>query len=157
MQVTVEGLQQGYCVIPSAKRFILLYSFLKKNMSKKIMVFFSSCNSVKFHAELLNYIDVKCLDIHGKQKQQKRTSTFFEFCKAASGILLCTDVAARGLDIPAVVCFLHIFGCNRVVATGTSFLRLQITHAKGCQFTSDDLVTWRFRPKNSGCGLDSNC
>ncbi|XXG45418.1 hypothetical protein AAC387_Pa02g0505 [Persea americana] len=101
-KVTVEGLQQGYCVIPSAKRFILLYSFLKKNMSKKIMVFFSSCNSVKFHAELLNYIDVKCLDIHGKQKQQKRTSTFFEFCKAASGILLCTDVAARGLDIPAV-------------------------------------------------------
>ncbi|RWR72266.1 DEAD-box ATP-dependent RNA helicase 51 [Cinnamomum micranthum f. kanehirae] len=101
-KVTVEGLQQGYCVIPSAKRFILLYSFLKKNMSKKIMVFFSSCNSVKFHAELLNYIDVKCLDIHGKQKQQKRTSTFFEFCKAESGILLCTDVAARGLDIPAV-------------------------------------------------------
>lgn len=41
-------------------------------------------------------------DIHGKQKQQKRTSTFFEFCQADKGILLCTDVAARGLDIPAV-------------------------------------------------------
>lgn len=43
-----------------------------------------------------------CFDIHGKQKQQKRTSTFFDFCKAEKGILLCTDVAARGLDIPAV-------------------------------------------------------
>ena len=41
-------------------------------------------------------------DIHGKQKQQKRTTTFFQFCKQTSGILLCTDVAARGLDIPAV-------------------------------------------------------
>lgn len=41
-------------------------------------------------------------DIHGKQKQAKRTSTFFEFCQADKGILLCTDVAARGLDIPAV-------------------------------------------------------
>ena len=41
-------------------------------------------------------------DIHGKQKQQKRTSTFLEFNKAEKGILLCTDVAARGLDIPAV-------------------------------------------------------
>lgn len=104
LQVTNEGLQQGYCVVPSAKRFILLYSFLKRNLSKKVMVFFSSCNSVKFHSELLRYIQVDCLDIHGKQKQQKRTSTFFDFCKAEKGILLCTDVAARGLDIPAVVC-----------------------------------------------------
>jgi ATP-dependent RNA helicase DDX18/HAS1 len=66
------------------------------------MVFFSSCNSVKFHSELLNFIDIKVMDIHGKQKQQKRSSTFFEFSKAESGTLLCTDVAARGLDIPAV-------------------------------------------------------
>jgi ATP-dependent RNA helicase DDX18/HAS1 len=42
------------------------------------------------------------MDIHGNQKQQKRTTTFFTFCKQATGILLCTDVAARGLDIPAV-------------------------------------------------------
>ncbi|XP_065630114.1 DEAD-box ATP-dependent RNA helicase 27 [Quercus suber] len=101
-KVTNEGLQQGYCVVPSAKRFILLYSFLKRNLSKKVMVFFSSCNSVKFHSELLRYIQVDCLDIHGKQKQQKRTSTFFDFCKAEKGILLCTDVAARGLDFPDV-------------------------------------------------------
>lgn len=101
-RVTNEGLQQGYCVIESAKRFLLLYTFLKQNQSKKVMVFFSSCNSVKFHSELLKYIGVDCSDIHGKQKQQKRTSTFFDFCKAEKGILLCTDVAARGLDIPAV-------------------------------------------------------
>ena len=91
--------------MPSAKRFILLYSFLKRNMSKKVMVFFSSCNSVKFHSELLRYIQVDCLDYHGKQKQLKRTTTFFNFCKAERGILLCTDVAARGLDFPDVVCF----------------------------------------------------
>lgn len=57
---------------------------------------------MKFHAELLNYIDIEVLDIHGKQKQQKRTTTFFQFCKQNQGILLCTDVAARGLDIPDV-------------------------------------------------------
>ena len=40
--------------------------------------------------------------LQGKQKQNKRTQTFFKFCNADKGILLCTDVAARGLDIPEV-------------------------------------------------------
>lgn len=99
---TVEGLEQGYVVCPSENRFLLLFTFLKKNRKKKVMVFFSSCMSVKFHQELLNYIDLPVLAIHGKQKQAKRTTTFFQFCNAETGILLCTDVAARGLDIPAV-------------------------------------------------------
>ncbi|XP_014610072.1 PREDICTED: probable ATP-dependent RNA helicase pitchoune [Polistes canadensis] len=101
-KATVEGLEQGYVVCPSEKRFLLLFTFLKKNRKKKIMVFFSSCMSVKYHHELLNYIDLPVLSIHGKQKQTKRTTTFFQFCNASSGILLCTDVAARGLDIPDV-------------------------------------------------------
>lgn len=99
---TADGLEQGYVVCDSDKRFLLLFSFLKRNVKKKIIVFLSSCNSVKFYSELLNYIDLPVLDLHGKQKQQKRTNTFFEFCNAKQGILVSTDVAARGLDIPAV-------------------------------------------------------
>ncbi|KAG7099467.1 ATP-dependent RNA helicase [Marasmius oreades] len=99
---TVSTLSQGYVVCPSDKRFLLLFTFLKKNLKKKAIVFFSSCNSVKYHSELLNYIDVPVLALHGKQKQQKRTNTFFEFINAEAGILLSTDVAARGLDIPRV-------------------------------------------------------
>jgi len=99
---TVEGLEQGYVICDSDMRFRLLFSFLKKHQKKKIIVFFSSCNSVKFYAELLNYIDLPVLDLHGKLKQQTRTNRFFEFCNASSGTLICTDVAARGLDIPEV-------------------------------------------------------
>jgi ATP-dependent RNA helicase DDX18/HAS1 len=93
---TVEGLEQGYVVCESDVRFLLLFTFLKKNLKKrKIIVFFSSCNAVKYYGELLNYIDIPCLDLHGKQKQHKRTTTFFEFCNADHAILLCTDVAVR--------------------------------------------------------------
>ncbi|XP_019892977.1 probable ATP-dependent RNA helicase pitchoune [Musca domestica] len=99
---TVSGLEQGYIVCPSEKRLLVLFTFLKKNRKKKVMVFFSSCMSVKYHHELFNYIDLPVTSIHGKQKQTKRTTTFFQFCNAAEGILLCTDVAARGLDIPQV-------------------------------------------------------
>ena len=51
---------------------------------------------------MLNYIDLPVLDLHGKLKQQARTNRFFEFCNASAGTLICTDVAARGLDIPEV-------------------------------------------------------
>jgi ATP-dependent RNA helicase DDX18/HAS1 len=99
---TVTTLEQGYCVVKPKEKFQLLFTFLKKNMSKKVIVFFSSCASVKFHTEILNYMNIPVLDLHGKMKQKKRTATFFSFCNAESGILLSTDVAARGLDIPAV-------------------------------------------------------
>ncbi|SIO73677.1 DDX18, HAS1, ATP-dependent RNA helicase DDX18/HAS1 [Babesia microti strain RI] len=99
---TVSGLEQGYVICDAEKRFLLLFSFLKKNSNKKCMVFFSTCNSVKFHDELMNYIDLKTTCIHGKKKQSNRENTFYSFCKSESGILLCTDVAARGLDIPNV-------------------------------------------------------
>lgn len=123
---TVEGLEQGFIVCPAAERFKLLFTFLKKNRGKKVMVFFSSCMSVKFHDELLNYIDLETVCIHGKKKQSARMSTYYDFCEAPvrhiyalglnckflyfwaffsflqKGIMLCTDVAARGLDFPKV-------------------------------------------------------
>uniref|UniRef100_A0A1B6ER98 ATP-dependent RNA helicase n=1 Tax=Cuerna arida TaxID=1464854 RepID=A0A1B6ER98_9HEMI len=96
------GVTQGYLVVPSERRFHVLIAFLRKYRKNKVMVFFSSCQAVQFYHDLLNYIDVKCLCIHGKQKQEKRTKTFFQFSNAAEGILLATTLAARGIDIPDV-------------------------------------------------------
>ncbi|CAE6261613.1 unnamed protein product [Arabidopsis arenosa] len=101
--VTNEGLEQGYCVVPSGMRLLFLLTFLKRfHGKKKIMVFFSTCKSTKFHAELFRYIKLDCLEIRGGIDQSKRTSTLFQFIKAETGILLCTNVAARGLDFPHV-------------------------------------------------------
>ncbi|KAA0186878.1 hypothetical protein HAZT_HAZT006777 [Hyalella azteca] len=99
---TVDQLNQYYLVCPVEQRFLVLYTFLKRKKDKKIMVFFSSCGAVKFYQELLAFIDMRVLSIHGKQKQTKRTESFMEFNASASGALLCTNVAARGWDIPSV-------------------------------------------------------
>lgn len=101
-EATVAGLEQGYVVVKSENRFLVLYTFLKKNKKKKIMVFLSSCDAVKFYYELLNYIELPVAALHGKQKQSVRLRTFAQFLKVQSGTLLCTNVAARGLDIPNV-------------------------------------------------------
>ncbi|KAH9381113.1 hypothetical protein HPB48_010785 [Haemaphysalis longicornis] len=101
-QATVQSLDQGYVICPSEKRLILLSAFLKDKQNRKVMVFFSTCLSVGFHHKLLNSLGLRSLMIHGRHKQDVRTKTYFEFTEAKSGILLCTDVAARGLDIPDV-------------------------------------------------------
>ena len=41
--------------------------------------------------------------LHGNVPQQVRQSVYKEFCAAKNGIMLCTDVAARGLDLPEVI------------------------------------------------------
>lgn len=102
INATVQTLDQGYVIIDPALKFKLLFTFLKKNSEKKVIVFFSSCASVKFHTEILNYMGISVMDLHGKMKQKKRTATFFSFCNSKKGILLTTDVASRGLDIPQV-------------------------------------------------------
>jgi len=89
--------------------------FLTNSHSSKIITFFSCCNSVDFHyslfksARLNDYesegdplFEVELFKLHGDMEQKERTKIYFEFLKAKSGILLCTDVAARGLDLPLV-------------------------------------------------------
>ena len=51
---------------------------------------------------MLNYVDITVKNIHGDMKQVKRNKTYYEFFHSDTGILLCTDVAQRGLDFPDV-------------------------------------------------------
>ena len=100
---TREDLTQGYILVPTEKKFLLLFSFLKRNLvNKKILVFFSTVNVTKYFVELLNYIDIKVYGLYGAMSQKQRTKTFLEFQDSKSGILLATNVAARGLDIPNI-------------------------------------------------------
>ena len=99
---TVSTLEQWFLKIDADKKFLFLFTFFKKNKNSKILVFFATCKEVEFYSSLLNYVDVPVLSITGEYKQQKRSTTFMEFCALEKGILLCTDVAQRGLDIPDV-------------------------------------------------------
>jgi ATP-dependent RNA helicase DDX18/HAS1 len=102
-QVTVQNLTQGYVIIDPDYKFLFLYSFIKKYIdSKKIMIFFASCSQVQFYSYLLNYVDIEVKCIHGDMKQVKRNTVFMEFFNSDKGVLLCTDIAQRGLDFPDV-------------------------------------------------------
>ena len=98
----LQNLDQGYIIVSPNLKFIFLYTFLKKNKSKKIMIFFNSCSEVQFFSLLLNYIGISVLQISGDLKQINRETIYREFFNSEKGILLCTDVAQRGLDFPEV-------------------------------------------------------
>ena len=104
---TVSRLEQGFIQIEADKKFLFLFTFIKKNPKKKMLIFFATCKEVEYFASLLNYVDVPVLSITGEYKQQKRSTTYMEFCGMDNGILLCTDVAQRGLDIPDVSHIIH--------------------------------------------------
>ncbi|MES1922386.1 ATP-dependent RNA helicase ddx18, partial [Bonamia ostreae] len=148
------GLEQGFVIVEPEKKFLLLYSFLRRNRRKKTIVFLSTCSSTRFFAELLNYIDIPVLELHGKLKQSKRTSTFFEFCNAKNGCLLATDVAARGLDVPEVdwiiqydppddpKSYIHRVGrtARGLNGRGKALIFLQPTETKFLQMLSENKV-----------------
>ncbi|XP_068623961.1 probable ATP-dependent RNA helicase pitchoune [Battus philenor] len=102
-KATVEGLKQGYVICETEYRLSWLYKLLKKMRNFKVMVFFSSCKSVVFHHVFFSqYCTLPVLCIHGKMNQADRTSTINSFYNAEKLALFCTDLAARGLDIPSV-------------------------------------------------------
>lgn len=45
---------------------------------------------------------IEILHLHGNMSQKERTHVFLKFKDAVSGVLICTDVCARGLDLPQV-------------------------------------------------------
>jgi len=102
-----------------------------KSSRHKMIVFMSTQDSVAFHAQLFTHMfsrDTKeaseklkeialgqdsltskdagnlltVFQLHGDMSQKDRSKTFAKFGKAKAGVLLCTDVAARGLDLPNV-------------------------------------------------------
>ena len=98
----LQNLDQGFIIISPDLKFIFLYTFLKKNINKKIMIFFNSCAEVQFYSYLLNYIGITVLSINGDLKQLDREIIYREFFNSEKSILLCTDIAQRGLDFPEV-------------------------------------------------------
>lgn len=99
-----KKLSQYYTQIDLQNKFNLLFSFIKSHLRQKTIVFLSSCKEVRFVYESFKILHpgVPIMEIHGKQKQTKRTAIYFSFMEKTEAVLFCTDIAARGLDFPAV-------------------------------------------------------
>ncbi|QKX53061.1 uncharacterized protein TRUGW13939_00132 [Talaromyces rugulosus] len=101
---TPSTLQQHYIVTPLPEKLDTLYSFIRSNLKSKTMVFMSSGKQVRFVYESLRHLQpgIPLLHLHGRQKQGGRLDITTRFSQAKHAVLFSTDIAARGLDFPAV-------------------------------------------------------
>ena len=120
-QTTPVNLKNYYIYCKSNEKMSVLNNFLSAHKRDKIIVFFATCASVDFFGRILTKLSTTSFAqsstassdgspssaqpvvlLHGKMVQKKRNAVYKTFLKCNAGILVCTDVAARGIDIPDV-------------------------------------------------------
>ena len=112
-----KNLRQYFCFVPAKLRLLTLSSFVFKNCSfeksSKLLIFMSTQDQVDFHFTLLNTVfnriikeneqdEVEFFKLHGSMEQKERMKIFQQFKDTQTGVLLCTDVASRGLDLKEI-------------------------------------------------------
>lgn len=99
---TVEKLQQFYIFIPSKFKDSYLVYILNELAGNSFMIFCSTCNNTQRVSSLLRNLGFPAIPLHGQMSQNKRLGALNKFKAKSRSVLLATDVASRGLDIPHV-------------------------------------------------------
>ncbi|MDP3966496.1 MAG: DEAD/DEAH box helicase [archaeon] len=113
VEVSVESyvdhskLEQIFYDVPDALKFALLIHLLKEEKLHLAMIFCSTRRNADFVVANLNHVGIQAKAIHGGLEQKKRINVMNEFHEDTGlNILVCTDIASRGLDIKGVT---HIY------------------------------------------------
>ena len=117
-QVDPTKLHQIYYDVPSNMKFSLLVHLIKTEKSGLAMIFCNTQRTTEFVAKNLRMCRIRALAIHGGYSQNKRTKTLEDFHSKTFNVLVCTDVAARGLDIKNVS---HVYNYD-IPKTSTEYI-----------------------------------
>lgn len=108
---TPTGLTSFYTIQPAHKKLDHLCTFLRSHRTEKHLLFFATCDCVNYFTLFLQRLFASkspkkppkfpVFSLHRKLKN-KRQIIFEEFSKVSSGVLVCTDVVARGIDWPDI-------------------------------------------------------
>lgn len=99
---TPSDLIQYYTFVPAKYKDVYLTYIINENSGQKIMVFSRTCNNVIRLSYMLRNLGFPVTALHGRLSQLKRIQALTKFKNGKRTILISTDVASRGLDIPSV-------------------------------------------------------
>ncbi len=98
----IEKIVQGVHYIPNGDKARLLEDYMKKHPGEQALVFHRTKHGAEKLMKLLVTWGFKAGSIHGNKSQGQRDRTLTEFRNAELDVLVATDVASRGIDIPGV-------------------------------------------------------
>ena len=99
---TVATLLQSYLFIPFKHKDVYLAYLLNELAGQSAIVFTRTVNETQRIAILLRSLGFGAIPLHGQLSQSARLGALGKFRARSREILVATDVAARGLDIPSV-------------------------------------------------------
>eukprot|EP00177_Eucheuma_denticulatum_P005048 GFKZ01009197.1.p1 GENE.GFKZ01009197.1~~GFKZ01009197.1.p1 ORF type:complete len:610 (+),score=84.83 GFKZ01009197.1:158-1987(+) len=111
---TPASLTCEYAIVTHRDRLIHFTRLLGRHAQLKFIVYFMTCACVDYVKRLPLNAMIRLLggdeegskrsffSLHGKMSQAKRERALANFAASGNGVLMCTDVAARGIDIPDV-------------------------------------------------------
>ncbi|KAF9788333.1 ATP-dependent RNA helicase [Thelephora terrestris] len=102
----VSSLQESQVECLSADKDTYLYYFLLRYPGRSL-VFLSSIDGIRRLAPLLELLELKTYPLHSQLEQKQRLKNLERFKSTPGSVLLATDIAARGLDIPYVDHVIH--------------------------------------------------
>lgn len=99
---TVDTLVQSYAFLPAKHKDVYLSYVLNELTGNTTIVFVNACKNAQRLAVMLRLLGFPAIPIHGQLTQPKRLGALNKFKAGERSILIATDVASRGLDIPSV-------------------------------------------------------
>ncbi|KAF8268903.1 ATP-dependent RNA helicase, partial [Lactarius quietus] len=102
----VSTLKESRIECLAADKDVHLYYFLLRYPGRTL-VFLSSIDGIRRLTPLLELLGLPTFPLHSQLEQRQRLKNLDRFKSHAHSILLATDIAARGLDIPSVAHVVH--------------------------------------------------
>mmetsp|Transcript_73827 Transcript_73827/g.175753 ORF Transcript_73827/g.175753 Transcript_73827/m.175753 type:complete len:488 (+) Transcript_73827:58-1521(+) len=99
---TVKTLVQNYMFIPYKFKYTYFAAIVAHFPSYAVMVFTDTCLGAQKLAIMLRHLGWTSIALHGQMSQAQRLGALTGFKARERRVLVCTDVASRGLDVPSV-------------------------------------------------------
>ncbi|XP_029639932.1 ATP-dependent RNA helicase DDX24 [Octopus sinensis] len=103
---TAEKLSEAKVLCEREKKDVYLYYFLKQHPGRTL-VFCNSKDSIRRLVSIFTLLECHPLPLHSDMHQKQRLRNLERFSSSPNALLLATDIAARGLDIPKIDHVIH--------------------------------------------------
>jgi ATP-dependent RNA helicase DeaD len=101
-EIGLDTIDQSYLIVREKEKFKHLYNFIKNRDNTQTIIFAATKQRTQRLAEELRGEGFKAITIHGDLSQRQRDNAMYRFKRGSEDILVATDIAARGIDVPAV-------------------------------------------------------